>query len=232
MCLEWVAYFALDDAFWFYTLCSKQLTIALVLSLVFSLAGKIDDKTRAIVVFLCCTAWLDVPLKILWSIWDINSTGIAPLAALIFTWCLWVMFRSYNVESDYVDHDKVMLLFLKPRSFSMTAKSFIGLPFSSVCILAGGYVWSFRTDKKKFTKTKYTDRWLDTHICINTGADVTNEVLYLLARKIGIKRGNGSRCVYTIKEVLNNIGGKFAATSIFHYIPGVYAFKIFGGRNE
>lgn len=228
---EWIGAAVIDgDAFWYFSLVSKQLIAALCISALYLKENAHNTLESSFLALLCVSAWLNVPLSIVWAIYGMSNTILCALFLAVFFLAVWIVNRVYNIKSDNVFDDEVCLLFLRPNSFSMTTKAFLGLPVSSVCILAYGFVWSFRRDKKIFTRTKFTPKWLENHIVVSTGITQNEDILLALSGLVGERRGLGFRCVYVIKEVLGKIGPCFKPKSFFHYIPGIYAMQVLRGR--
>ncbi len=230
--IEWLLYYLLQpEQFWYAILCSKQLTISIALTYAYLLSESKSVKLKSLIVFLCCCSWVDTVLNVLWSLFDVKSNSLISPALLLFSWCLFLFTRRYDIESDEIDESKVMLLMLRPDGFFMYLKSLFGVPVSSICILADGFVYSFRTDSKKFTRTKYTDKWLLRHVCINTGVGITGAIKSSLERTIGLKRGVGIKCVYALRNTLKEMGAAWEPKTFLHNIPGLYAMQVLGGKN-
>lgn len=226
---EWIAKYSLsDDAFWYYSSCSKQLMLAICITFAFNLVK--DIKAKSVFAFLCFSMWCDFVLDLAWAFYGVEFRSLAPAAIIFAAWFFFVLYRKYDIESDEIDESKVMLLMLRPDSFFMYLKSLFGVPVSSICILANGFVYSFRTDSKKFTRTKYTDRWLLRHVCINTGVDITNGVKSSLMRTVGLKRGIGIKCVYALRNTLKEMGVAWEPKTFLHNIPGLYAMQVIGNK--
>lgn len=230
---EWlaVAYMS-QEAFWYYTVFAKHLETALCLQALFSGTICRQLRQRSIIALLCCVAWVDVAVCLIWIIYGVENSVVFPASGLFFTWLVFVVKRNYQMESDPINHNHVMLLLLKPTSTFSVIKSLLGFPVSSVCILCDGYVYSYRVDKETFTQTKYAQKWLERHFLVDTGAEVTEKIKSMLTDAVGTKKGMGWRCVYTIRYILAEIGTKFKPATIFHYHPGIYAAFILGGKNE
>lgn len=226
-----MAYFTLEsDAAWEYMSCSSELYIALCLQIAYGYYRGPSLQIKCSLVFFCMASWLEVPLKTLWILVDLQTIGIAPIAALLTAIVLYVIARPYDIESDDINYKNVTLLLLKPTSFLMVIKSFIGAPVSSVCILANGYVWSYRQSKGQFCRSKCTDKWLSNHIAIDTGEKLSIPMAEALNDHIDTKRGLGIKCIYTIRDVLNLLGSEWKPKTFLHFIPGIYVRQILGAK--
>lgn len=220
-----------SDTLWYVLRFSKHLGYALAIQASYSFSGNQRLRIRATFAFLACVAWCNVPVYLVWYLYGVESQAIAPGALLFLVWCVWVAARSYHVQSDEINHDNVMLLFLRPRGFIGLVKSFFGMPVESVCILSDGYVWSFRSSRGKFCRSKFTKKWLNSHIVVDTRVAASSSVNDKLLQLIDTQRGIGVKCVYVIRKVLSEMGAAYTPKTVLHYIPGVYVMQILRGRD-
>lgn len=231
---EWCFYYQFSesvDLLWHGLLFSKHVALAVAVQAAYVMSKKHALRVRATFAFLACVTWCDVPAYVIWYLHGVEVPELAPGAVLFMFWCAGIASRSYPTGRDYVvSHDNVMILFLKPRGFLGIVKSFIGSPVESVCILTGKQVWSFRRSRREFCKSRFSNRWLESHIVVDTGVKVNDHVVDMLSGLIGLKRGVGVRCVYVIRNVLIAIGKEYKPKTVFHLIPGVYAMQILRGK--
>jgi hypothetical protein len=120
----------------------------------------------------------------------------------------------------------VNILFLRPIKNVDVLKAFFGLPVSSVCLVVDGQIWSFKARTGIFECRPYNSAILKTHIIIDTKVTTNHVILEELNKLLGESRTPYCKCVWTIRRVLNLLGGKFAIKNWFDYIPGIYASKI------
>ncbi len=226
--VEWSIFpFLPSDQQWYFALTAKYADVAFIsTALVSVFTGTL--LWRSVVVLFCGICWADLLNSLLWAISGQHFNS----ALFVFLWlCCWLVFvlrRNYQIAGDDLDEDSVFLLFLRPRSPWEIAKALFGIPLSSVCLYSQGYAWSFRHKSGVYEINEVPSSWLNKHIAKSTGHKMTPEILAILCRKIGTKRGIGIKCVYQIRDVLKLLGAP--PKTILHCIPGVYAMQILGGK--
>lgn len=186
-------------------------------------------RARSIFAFLAAKAWADFIEYLAWWIFVLPYDFFWFTFVVFVPWFMWIWSREYRI-SDPLNEQNVCLLFLRPIGVWNTILSFFGLPFSSVCVVAGGYVWSFRQRSGRYERTKYSASWLKSHDVFDTGVKTTPQVIRALTDQIGSTRGFHCKCIYQIRAVLDLLGLK--PKTIFHYIPGVFAMQVKGRREN
>lgn len=220
-CAEWIFY---PSAEWEFLLGTKYFIIALVTT-GFFVEFKTTILNRSVLALLALSVWCDLITYVLWQS-KISDIDIAPLCALIFfIWLGATIKRAYPDYIDSINGDMVCILIKKPSSSFDVIKSLVGFPAASVCILAGGYVWSFRKHTGKFEKTLSSHVYIDNHLVVNTWKKTTPEIIEELEKVLGEKRSPYCKCVWSIRKVLSFLGGKYKP-NFWDYLPSIYALKI------
>jgi len=227
--LEWVLPVP-DEVSWQFALGAKYLTVALLFQAWLSYIGKESLLLRSAVVLLCLDSWASVTAYVLWS-----GTGIDLMLPvfLVFTfWLFFILKREYRIESDKLNKHTVALLLLRPKSVSDIVRAFIGIPVSSLCIVANGYVFSFRHKTGRFEKSKLNPAWLKRHIVLDTGISCNDRIADELERVVGTGRFPSFKCIYAVRHVLNRLGGIYRIHSWADYLPGIYVSRILTGKGS
>ena len=223
--LEWVLYDFVPDQ-WTFLLGSKTILCALVLTALLIYTDKLTLFIRSIIAWLVIDAWCNVVEFAVWQ-WSnetLNSTWFAAL--VFFLWLLFVVKRKYHRKIDLVNLENINLLILKPRNHFEVIKGLIGYPCASICIASNNYVWSFRKRSGVFERIPYSPDVLKNHMVIDTKIKATDDVIDSLNSIVGTKRFPCVKCIFTIRHVLNKIGGKYRIKTWFDYIPGVYFMRV------
>lgn len=149
-----------------------------------------------------------------------------PAAVLFFAWLIYLLRRQYDIKSQVIQPGNIGFLFLRPRTTAELIKAFFGIPVSSLCIVADGYVYSFRAKSGKYERMLFNASFLEKHIAIDTHVKLDYQILHGLQQIVGESRFPPVKCVWSVRHVLNLMGGKYAIRSWFDYIPGVYAMRV------
>ena len=146
---------------------------------------------------------------------------------LVFTfWLFFILKREYSFEGDGLKKNTVALLLFRPRTTVDIVKAFVGLPVASVCVVADNSVFAFRRRTGKFEKRRYSPALLKNHIALDTGVACNDDLLKELGKVVGSNRTYGYKCVYSIRHVLNRMGGVYSIKSWADYVPGLYASRL------
>jgi hypothetical protein len=216
-----------DAQTWVMSIGIARLSQAIAVQYLLNVSKTASIITRSIIALVCCFAWLDLASYIAWAGFDIDaSPGIF---VVLMVWLVWIAKRPYEIKSDPINPDNVMILFLKPRTTCGVIKAFFGIPVASVCLLACGKVWAFSKSSDTYRDRTYTDSWLEDHIAIDTGVKTIDSLMSDLAAMVGTKRGIGIKCLYQIKTILKHLGHEWEPVSI---IPGIYALQIILMRSK
>jgi len=224
-CAEWLFY---PDAEWEFLLLNKYLIIATLVTAIF-VEFKTSLVNRSVLALLTLSVWADFITFTLKHYGAINTDLSIPLALTFFCWLLYTIKRSYPESINSVNANRVAILVMKPKSEIDVFKSLLGAPVPSICIVSDGYVWSFRRHSGTFEKSIYNDNWLSDHIVVDTGIKVTLEMVKELEKVVGKKSFPYCKCVWSVRKVLNMLGGKYRVVSWLDYIPGFYALRILRG---
>lgn len=224
-CVEWIFY---PDAEWEYLLANKYLIIATLVTAIF-IELKADLVYRSVLALLTLSVWADFITFNLRHFGAIDVDLSIPLSLIFFVWLLYTLKRSYPESINSVNDNRVALLVMKPKTEIDVIKSLVGAPVSSVCLVADGYVWSYRKHSNLFEKSIYNKNWLTDHIVVDTGIKVTPTMTKELERIVGTKSFPYCKCVWTIRNVLNMLGGKYQIKTLFDYIPGIYVLRVLRG---
>lgn len=224
--IQWAALQFVSDQ-WTFLLGASCLSVALLVTGVSLLCGKASIVARSVLVLWALFAWGDVAKFIVWNYTDTHLDLSVPLALIFSAWLLFLLRRKYGRPSDQISKNNITLLIKRPSGWLDFAKGLFGAPVSSVCICFNQVVWSFRKRTGKFEMFSLSPAVIATHISIDTGIPATPEMVMLLNRLAGVPRGSiPCKCVWTIREVLDLLGGKYAIRSSLDYIPGFYAMRI------
>lgn len=215
---------------WYIVLTLAYVRIALVMQLLWTGYEK-TFRNEAIVSFCLLGAIVDYLCFIAWTTFEIPYANIFLIAILFLVWFIWICLRAYNTDSDKITSN-VMILLLKPNKWYKFVLSFIGLPYSSICICAGGYVWSFRKKAGTFQKTLCSTDWLKTHLILDTGVKNNRKIISALTALQGSKRQLPIKCVYVLRNVLAILGDKWAVKSWYEYSPAILAFRYLRNRGK
>ena len=227
--MEWsIAPFLSIDVSWQFALGIKYLILSLLWTFVVFATMRERLLLRSVILLFCINSWSDLIVYSVWHISDMTVDLALQAFIVYFAIMIHILLRQYDINSDKPNAKNITILLLKPKSHIEIVKSFFGLPVSSVCIVAAGNVWSFRRKTGKFEKSKYTSSWLSNHIAIDTGIECEYSTLEELNKIIGEDRYPYCKCVYSIRHVLNELGGKFAIKTWLDYIPGIYAIRLIG----
>lgn len=211
---------------WEFLLGNKYLIISLLSSALLVESKNLPIYTRSILALITLTAYADLFNFILWHTSNKEIDFSIINALIFFTWLLFTVQRKYPEFVDRLNHDTVNILILRPKTTFDVFKGLVGFPAASICIYAGGFVWTFRKHSGKFERVHPSYLWLDEHLVVNTGIPATPEILNQLESVVGEKRLPYCKCVYSIRDVLNSLGEKYKIRGWWDYIPGIYALKI------
>lgn len=217
--------FISNDATWELALGAKYLSLAVVLQLLLTETKRRPLLYRSIVALFCIGAWVDFAGHSLWYVSRIDSS--IPIMVGFSLWLIHTMKRSYYTKSDPGNSTNIFILFHRPKSTWGVIKALAGFPSDSVSVYANGQAWSFR--RKYGVFALYSARLSHDNIAVDTGAALSKDIEEMLDGLIGQPRFPGTKCVWAIRHVLRKLGGKFAPRWC-DYIPGIYAAKLFRGR--
>lgn len=210
---------------WEFLLGNKYLIISLLATALLVESKNLPLLTRSVLALVALTAYADLFNFILWQV-SHKEIDLSLVNALVFfSWLLFSVKRKYPEFIDRLEHDTVNILIFKPHSTFDVFKGLIGFPAASICIYAGGYVWTFRKHTGKFERVHPSHIWLEEHLIVNTRIIASSEILNALEKVVGEKRSPYCKCVYSIRHVLNMLGDKYKV-KWWDYIPGIYALKI------
>lgn len=181
---------------------------------------------RSITALVAISSIADFIIFSAWHVFDFHIEFWKPAAIVFFVFLLFILKRKYPERIDLINMDNINILILKPRTTSEVIKSLFGYPAASICICSHYSVWSFRKKTNIFEEIEYNNKWCDTHLVIDTGIKCTNDMLIDLDCLVGKKRFPFVKCVWTVREILNKVGDKYAIKSWLDYIPGFYFMRI------
>jgi hypothetical protein len=193
-------------------------------------ASKESLVTRSLLALTCVYVWEQGLVYLTWQLADRQLDLTVPSLCVFALWLVFILEREYDVESDEINASTVNILFLSPRNTYEVIKGLLGIPVASICIVAGGYVFAYRSSGK-FEKTMYTNLWAKRHIVIDTKVPFQS-VFSALEQEIGEPRKPYTKCVWTIRHALNRLGGKYQIKSPLDYIPAFYALRIIKRNNN
>jgi len=183
---------------------------------------------RSVALLFCVGSWAGLAVYSAWNISGMTIDLSLQTFIVYFAFMINILLREYDIQSDKPKVTNVTILLLKPQSHFELIKSFFGVPISSVCIVAGGYVWSYRSKSGKYEKSRYNSSWLVKHAAIDTGIECEQQTIEELNKIIGEDRFPYCKCVYSIRHFLNHLGGRYAIKSWFDFVPGIYAIRLIG----
>lgn len=223
--IEWLLSFYFSNT-WEIELEIKLFTIAILSNALLIETRRKSLLLRSLLALITLSSWSDFINFYLWQLSG-RSINLSFYSFIIFiAWLICTIKRKYPNRIDEINNDNVNILALRPKTTLDVIKALIGMPASSICIVADGYVWAFRRRSGLFEKVKYSENWSDSHIIIDTRVKINDNILDKLNNIVGTKRIPYVKCVWTIRHVLNELGNKYKIKSLFDYIPGVYFMKI------
>lgn len=222
---EWVGAFA-GDFKWDFLLGCQLLSVALLVSGVFVLCSLKTLLLRSVLCLWAIAAWVDILKFGLWSISGRSIEASIPIAIIFSLWLTLVLGRRYDRKNDTIKAGNVTILIKRPKGILDVFKSLFGAPAPSICLSVNGRVWSYRKRTSQFETFPLNTVFLASHIAVDTGAVATPELLAQLNSKLGEPRGNACKCIWTIQDPLNMLGGKFRIKTWFDYVPSFYIMRI------
>jgi len=157
------------------------------------------------------------------------------IESLFFTsWAVWIMTRPEISTPKTINKDNILLAFYKGEkgSFTMHFFELFGLPFKSMCIIAGDNCLKLKSNKDTFqfsnTSGSFFRRDTDYYIH-DTGKPHTKEFVEEMAKygKVkAIKNGFRIRCIEAVGELLALIGEEYRPTNPAQNAPSIYFGKI------
>ena len=223
---QWVALPLVTDE-WTFLLGASCLTTALLVTGVSLLCRESTVLVRSVLVLWALNTWADVAKFAAWNYTDTRLDLSVPLALLFAIWLLFVVRRRYDMPSDRISTNNVTLLIKRPSGWLDFVKGLFGAPVSSVCVCVGQTVWAYRRRSGEFEMFTLAPSIVRDHIAVDTGVGSTPEILAALNSLVGAKRGPlPYKCLWTIRNVLDMIGGKYVVKSWLDYVPGLYAMRV------
>lgn len=221
--IEWLLYAFVPDT-WGFMLGTKYLMVAVMAGILFDYSHGKSLLIRSLIALFAVDSSVDFIRYMAWQILSIDIDFSIYEAVIFMIWFLFISFRPYEYRSDPMNSENINLLILKPKRPFDILKGLFGFPAASICIASCGSIWSFRRKSGLFEERNY--RYSPDHIVINTGVSCTDKMLIELDALAGTKRWPGIKCVWVIRNILNQLGDKYRIKSWFDYIPGVYFLKI------
>lgn len=223
---QWASLPFIDDQ-WGFVVVSQLVIIALLVTGAFRLLYGESVLVRSVLALWSIGAWGDVASGTAWNYFGMYVDMSASSALVFAVWLIFIVRRKYDTKNDTIYADSVVLLVKRPVTGWDMVKSLFGAPAPSLCVSIGGIVWAFRKRTGVFEMLPMTDRMRASHTAINTGMRSTPDIIAQLGRMVGTPRGIiPCRCVWTIRNVLQQIGGKYAIKSWFDYVPAIYVMRI------
>lgn len=222
---EWALFNYIEDTQSF-LLLSKYLLCSFL-----SIAWLVESKSkkllhRSIIALISLDTWIGFLQELFYQL-SYEQIDLSLYIALLFLyWFIFTLKRKYPEHMDNVNHDNINIMIMKPKSSFDVIKGLVGCSASSICIIADNMVWCYRRKSGVFEKQKYDKKFLLSHIVIDTKIKCNNEITQLLNNIIGTKRFPYIKCVWSIRHVLNRIGGQYKIKSWLDYIPSIYSLRI------
>jgi len=140
--------------------------------------------------------------------------------------CIFTNAKKYTFKSHKIEKNNVYLCFHKPVTLKMYFGSLLGFPVGGLCIYTNGYKYGYQINKESFQKTEESQEVINRYfIVVDTGILYSDAIGYKLKQLIGTKAGKRFNCIYTLKPVLDMLGGKYAP-SFWRMIPSTYSIGI------
>jgi len=224
--IQWAALPFVSDQ-WTFLIGMSCLTTALLVSGVSLLCRSSSLSIRSALVLWAISAWADLAKFMVWSYSDTRIDLSVPLALMFVVWLLFLVRRKYNIPNSPISQSNVTLLLKRPYTIPDLVKGLFGAPVPSVCVCINSTVWSFRRRSGMFETSTLTFAIRGSHIAIDTGVPATADMVGMLNSLVGEPRGTiPCKCLWTIRDVLNMIGGKYAIKSWLDYVPGFYVIRV------
>lgn len=218
---------------WEYLLGSKILAVALALQAGYSVSSSFRNKS--IFAFLAIIEWVFFIEYIIYLKITHCSLLFAVAYLIFIPFFFWVWKRGYDTKSNEYNKDNIFILLLKPpKKYNLftVIRLYFGLPVLSVCIVSRENVYAFRKSSGLYSSSKFSEKWADSHILIDTEIRCTDKIDNELNKIIGTNRKPYIKCIFVIRRVLRLLGANYRIDNIFQYIPGIYALKILDVKNK
>lgn len=223
-------------------LCSIEITVAHLLEIsgaefmavnqielaLLALLGLLSDggqRDRSILtVFVLWFGWIFVTD---WAIIEASPLLIEYEAVIFSALVFWAMVRPYFFASDSVSEDTVCIAFYHGTKapFLSSLSSLIGLPFSSVAVLAGGLAVR-ASSAGRMVAVDWRGVLEGDFVCVDTGVKCSSATSAAIRACTGASTksaGLRMRCVANLMPILKEIG--YEPRTIFHKIPSIFYFQ-------
>lgn len=222
---EWIMYPQVKDK-WAFLLGSKYLMLALVATALLNYCKSERLSVRSLIALFAISTWVDFIKFVIWNYRGQDVDMSLPLFILFVIWFLHVLLRQYNFPGSKPKAETISILVHKPKGALDLIKSLLFFPSDSICVYAARNVYSFRRSKGHFVFFGYEDSLLETHNIIDTGIPCTPFIVLELSKVLGQSRFPYCKCVWAIRHVLKEVGGKYAIQHWWEYFPPLYLSRI------
>ena len=173
-------------------------------------------------------------LYVLLTDWFIPFVNVWMHLAEITVFTFIVIFQTvkrYDMHSDEINPENVILLFYKPRNIFEFIVSLAGTSACSMSVVCGDDWYMFKRKKDSLQKIKLNKRLVkQKYTIVDTGIKITQDIRVSLDNAKGCK----ARCLKTLYfrfncvnvfgDTLDQMGGKWVAKGL-DFIPSIYLIK-------
>jgi len=214
----------------------QQAQIAMLAVLGWMSAKSASPKRTAVMtVLMVQSVWI---LCTDWAISYVPEAISVSEGAVFFALLVWAFMRPYEYKSDQLTTDTVCLLFYKANggSFLMHVFGVLGLPVSSMSVVAGEYWLKLVRGKAYLQKDLSVCINESRYIIVDTGIPVSEHIhgLFNMLRNEPARTPMSLwlrlRCIASIKPLLRELGDYYVPRNIFEQIPAIYFYKFTGDR--
>ena len=212
----------------FITIWQAELVILAVLGLLSD--GGRRDRSVLTIFFL----WFTWILITDWAIIEVPALLVEYEAVIFSALVLWAMIRPYYFSSDPVSESTVCIAFYRGTQAPLLSSlsSLIGLPFSSVAVLAGGLAVR-ASSAGRMVAVDWRGVLEGDFVCVDTGVKCSSAISEAIRACTGVSTksaGLRMKCIANLIPILKEIG--YEPKTIFHKIPSIFYFQCVRQANK
>lgn len=172
-----------------------------------------------------------ITVLLIWAVWvlatDWTSFDFSPVyinfeAAAFSALTLWALVRPYEYTSDKLNQNDIFIGFYQGRNKHILSvlASLVGLPFSSIALIAGDY--TIRAGGGVLKEVPTSSLMEEHYVFVNTTLKVTKQALQMLRAMVGVntmRYGFRIGCIAAMKTGLSDLGYQL---SWYDYVPSFF----------
>jgi hypothetical protein len=198
---------------------------------------KINERSIVAVIFL-----FKLVDTLIYPVWffhpDLYTYAWGIYLVVMYVSLRYVSKRSYQYPSDPIKDNNVYICLWKPEKTASLFESLIGAPIGSVCLYAGGSMYSFRWGSHKYIKKEvFPSVVLRKFIVVDSGVPADDKIIREIENLLGTPARSWRtlwfrcRCILIIKPVLVQMGETFRPR-LFEFVPSLYAARLLRSRGK